>query len=277
MIAAAVGVIYQTGAVAALEDSSLARQGLDAAERLGVVVTVVGGRRSSCWSLGAAVGRAVARHVRQPGAVPARRRHAGGVLQLQHGLLRVREHTYDMRRLRGGTIREPLLVRAFGGARLDAVMTGVDGSGEASLLLPPCPARHGRGGADGVDRTARRGQRRAARPRSRRHPQALDAGDDAARAAGRRPGGYGVRRLGAAVGVAAVRRGRRRGRVPGGGPVARARPPGRRRLAGRAGRAASTGAATASPPRASSAGPCARRCFSAAQGWRRWSRRRPRG
>ena len=62
------------------------------------------------------------------------------MLQLQHGLLRVREHTYDMRRLRGGTIREPLLVRAFGGARLDAMMTGVDGSGEASLLLPPCPA-----------------------------------------------------------------------------------------------------------------------------------------
>jgi len=28
----------------------------------------------------------------------------------------------------------------FGGARLDAVMTGVNGSGEASLLLPPCPA-----------------------------------------------------------------------------------------------------------------------------------------
>jgi putative membrane protein len=31
------------------------------------------------------------------------------------------------------------LVRIFGGARLDAVMTGVDGSGESSLLLPPCP------------------------------------------------------------------------------------------------------------------------------------------
>ena len=44
-----------------------------------------------------------------------------------------------MRRLRGGTLREPLLVRLFGGARLDAVMTGVDGAGEASMLLPPCP------------------------------------------------------------------------------------------------------------------------------------------
>ena len=60
-------------------------------------------------------------------------------LHLEHGLLRVREHTFDMRRLRGGTLREPLLVRLFGGARLDAVMTGVDGAGEASLLLPPCP------------------------------------------------------------------------------------------------------------------------------------------
>ena len=72
---------------------------------------------------------------RQSGAAPRCRT----VLHLEHGLLRVREHTFDMRRLRGGTLREPLLVRLFGGARLDAVMTGVDGAGEASLLLPPCP------------------------------------------------------------------------------------------------------------------------------------------
>src|SRR6201996_8142821 len=45
-----------------------------------------------------------------------------------------------MSRLRGGTLRQPLLVRMFGGARLDAVMTGVHGAGEASVLLPPCPA-----------------------------------------------------------------------------------------------------------------------------------------
>jgi putative membrane protein len=66
-------------------------------------------------------------------------RRDADVLHLKHGLLRVREHTFDMRRLRGGTLREPLLVRLFGGARLDAVMTGVDGAGEASMLLPPCP------------------------------------------------------------------------------------------------------------------------------------------
>jgi putative membrane protein len=67
-------------------------------------------------------------------------RRDADVLHLEHGLLRVRQHTFDMRRLRGGTLREPLVVRLFGGARLDAVMTGVDGAGEASVLLPPCPA-----------------------------------------------------------------------------------------------------------------------------------------
>jgi putative membrane protein len=138
MIAAAVGVIYQTGVVAALQDSRLARQGLDAAERLGVVVTVV---VAVCVVLAIGVLLSVARSLVTFGnLVLSLDEGTGGVLQLQHGLLRVREHTYDMRRLRGGTIREPLLVRAFGGARLDAMMTGVDGAGEASLLLPPCPA-----------------------------------------------------------------------------------------------------------------------------------------
>jgi putative membrane protein len=139
MIAAAVGVIYQTGAVAALEDSPLARQGLDAAERLGVIATVV---VAVLTVLILGVLLSVLRSLVTFGNLVLSRRDekGAGVLHLQHGLLRVREHTFDMRRLRGGTIRQPLLVRAVGGARLDAVMTGVDGSGEASLLLPPCPA-----------------------------------------------------------------------------------------------------------------------------------------
>lgn len=134
-IAAAVGVIYQTGAVAALEDSPLAQQGLDAAERLGVVATVM---VAVLALLVLGVLLSVVRSLLTYGNLMLSRRDE--VLHLQHGLLRVREHTYDMRRLRGGTIRQPLLVRAFGGARLDAVMTGVDGAGEASLLLPPCPS-----------------------------------------------------------------------------------------------------------------------------------------
>ncbi|MGH3644468.1 MAG: PH domain-containing protein [Mycobacterium sp.] len=139
MIAAAVGVVYQTGAAAALGDSRLARDGLDAAERFGVVVTVAVG---AFVVVAASVLLSVLRSLVTYGNLVLSRRDDGageGVLHLQHGLLRAREHTYDMRRLRGGTVREPLLVRIFGGARLDAVMTGVDGAGEASLLLPPCP------------------------------------------------------------------------------------------------------------------------------------------
>ncbi|HTI75204.1 MAG TPA: PH domain-containing protein [Mycobacterium sp.] len=134
MIAAAVGVIYQAGAGAALQDSRLARSGLDAAERFGVAasVTVV-----VVVVLIASVLLSVLRSLVTYGNLVLRR--DADVLHLEHGLLRVREHTFDMRRLRGGTLREPLLVRLFGGARLDAVMTGVGGAGEASLLLPPCP------------------------------------------------------------------------------------------------------------------------------------------
>jgi putative membrane protein len=134
MIAAAVGLVYQVGVGAALEDSQLAQSGLDAAERFGVVASVVVG---VVVVLVASVVLSVLRSLVTYGNLVLRR--DADVLHLEHGLLRVREHTFDMRRLRGGTLREPLLVRAFGGARLDAVMTGVGGEGEASVLLPPCP------------------------------------------------------------------------------------------------------------------------------------------
>lgn len=136
MIVAAIGVVYQTGAAAALGDSQLAREGIDAAGRAGVVITVV---VSVLAVLVLSVLLSVLRSLVTYANLVLYRREGEGVLHLQHGLLRVREQTLDMRRLRGGTIREPLLVRIFGGARLDAVMTGVDGSGAASLLLPPCP------------------------------------------------------------------------------------------------------------------------------------------
>jgi putative membrane protein len=134
MIAAAVGLVYQAGAGAALQNSRLARSGLDAAERFGVVASVL---VAAVVVVVASVVLSVLRSLVTYGNLVLRR--DAEVLHLEHGLLRVREHTFDMRRLRGGTLREPLLVRLFGGARLDAVMTGVDGAGEASLLLPPCP------------------------------------------------------------------------------------------------------------------------------------------
>ncbi|MGV0836710.1 PH domain-containing protein [Mycolicibacterium thermoresistibile] len=135
MILAAVGVVSQMGADAVLRNSELAQSGLDVAQRFGVAATVA---VVAVLVLMASVLLSVLRSLLTYGNLVLRRDF--DVLHLQHGLLRLRENTFDMRRLRGGTLREPLLVRAFGGARLDAVMTGVGGAGEASVLLPPCPA-----------------------------------------------------------------------------------------------------------------------------------------
>ncbi|MFA5708289.1 PH domain-containing protein [Mycolicibacterium sp.] len=134
-IAAGFGLIYQAGFGAALQESTVVQSGLDAAERIGAAATVavvVG------VVVLASVLLAVGRSLLTYGNLVLT--HRVDTLHLTHGLLRVREHTYDLRRLRGGTLREPLLVRLMGGARLDAVMTGVAGVGESSLLLPPCPA-----------------------------------------------------------------------------------------------------------------------------------------
>ncbi|WP_156752366.1 PH domain-containing protein [Mycobacterium sp. ACS1612] len=134
MIVAAAGVVYQAGVGAALQDSRLARSGLDAAQRFGVAASLA---VAAVAILLVSVVLSVLRSLVTYGNLVLFR--DADVLHLQHGLLRLREHTFDMRRLRGGTLREPLLVRMFGGARLDAVMTGVGGAGEASVLLPPCP------------------------------------------------------------------------------------------------------------------------------------------
>ena len=134
MILAAVGVIYQAGLGAALQHSRLAESGRDAAQRFGVVASVA---VVVAVVVLASVLLSVLRSLATYGNLTLRRDL--DLLHLEHGLLRKREHTFDMRRLRGGTLRQPLLVRLLGGARLDAVMTGVAGAGEASLLLPPCP------------------------------------------------------------------------------------------------------------------------------------------
>lgn len=134
LIAAAVGVLAQTGVLAALRDSRAARFGEGAVLALGAIGTAVA---AGLLVLVASVVVSVTRSLLTYANLELRR--DGDVLHLSHGLLRVREHTFDMRRLRGGTVREPLLMRLFGGARLDAIMTGVGGGGEASQLLPPCP------------------------------------------------------------------------------------------------------------------------------------------
>ncbi len=134
MIAAAVGLAYQSGFGVRISER-VAKAGAEAAHRTGVVVVV------SVGVVGVVVTSlllAVLWSWLTYGNLVLRR--DAGVLHLRHGVLRVREHTFDMRRLRGGTLREPLPVRALRGARLDAVMTGVHGEGESSVLLPPCPA-----------------------------------------------------------------------------------------------------------------------------------------
>jgi putative membrane protein len=133
-MAAAAGLLYQTGAVGPLRHSRLAESALQAAHRLGVAATVA---VIAAVVLVASVVLAVLRSLLTYGNLVLWRQ--ADALHLRHGTLRLREHTYDMSRLRGGTLRQPLLVRLFGGAGLDAVMTGVHGAGESSVLLPPCP------------------------------------------------------------------------------------------------------------------------------------------
>src|ERR1700759_5454417 len=134
-LAAAAGVVFESGFFGPLQHSRPIESALAAAHRVGTAspVEVVGG-----VILLASVLLAVLRSLLNYGNLVLLRQ--ADVLHLRHGLLRLRERAYDMSRLRGGTLRQPLLVRMFGGARLDAVMTGVHGAGEASVLLPPCPA-----------------------------------------------------------------------------------------------------------------------------------------
>ncbi|QUR68529.1 PH domain-containing protein [Mycobacterium spongiae] len=139
MIGAVIGVGYQTGLALGLPESGFATSTVDAIQRTGVVLVLT-------------VALAVVVAIAAPLAVLFSwltygnlllRRDTGrqhGVLHLRYGLLRIRERTFDMSRLRGATLREPLLVRALRGARLDAVMTGVHGDGESAVLLPPCPS-----------------------------------------------------------------------------------------------------------------------------------------
>ncbi|MEV0147908.1 MULTISPECIES: PH domain-containing protein [unclassified Nonomuraea] len=79
--------------------------------------------------------------VRGPAADPARR---DGRLRVRRGLLTSRSLTLDEGRLRGVEIREPLLLRLGGGARVKAVATGLGKAEEGetedvAALTPPLP------------------------------------------------------------------------------------------------------------------------------------------
>ncbi|MEU7764483.1 PH domain-containing protein [Nocardia sp. NPDC049190] len=60
----------------------------------------------------------------------------GKTLQLRHGLFTTRQITLDLARLRGATVKEPLLLRLAGAAELEAIMTGEK---PRQKILPQAP------------------------------------------------------------------------------------------------------------------------------------------
>ncbi|MGW7464700.1 PH domain-containing protein [Streptomyces xantholiticus] len=71
-------------------------------------------------------------------------REPGGTLRVRRGLFTTRSISIEERRLRGVDLIEPLGLRLFGAARLDAVATGLvhndkDTSADANVLLPVVP------------------------------------------------------------------------------------------------------------------------------------------
>ncbi len=73
-------------------------------------------------------------------------REPGGTLRVTRGLLTARSVSIEERRLRGIELVEPLGVRLFGAARVDAVATGLaekdeDKHGDLKNLTPAVPAR----------------------------------------------------------------------------------------------------------------------------------------
>ena len=71
-------------------------------------------------------------------------REPGGTLRVRRGLFTARSISMEERRLRGVELVEPLGVRLFGAARVDAVATGIahdeqDKHADLKVLLPPVP------------------------------------------------------------------------------------------------------------------------------------------
>lgn len=65
-----------------------------------------------------------------------------GVWHLRRGLFTTRETSMDGRRMRGVSVGEPFGLRLVSGAKLSAIVTGLDREdGGSSLLVPPAPRR----------------------------------------------------------------------------------------------------------------------------------------
>ncbi|MFC4605619.1 PH domain-containing protein [Rhodococcus kronopolitis] len=135
-IAAVVGLAFQYGIAQRLTESETVSGWVDSARHLGVAALAAAGVLAL---LLVASTLACARYLIAYGNL--RVTDDGRVLHVSHGLLKTRQTTLDRARLRGTTLREPLLLRLAGGARLDAIMTGVSAEKQqSSMLLPQAPA-----------------------------------------------------------------------------------------------------------------------------------------
>lgn len=135
-VAAVAGVVFQYGLGERLAESGTVQRGISWVTTAGPVIAVAVG---AVALLAVASAAACVRYLLLYGNLLVT--DDGRTLRIGHGLLRVRHTTLDRARLRGAVLREPLALRIAGGARLDAIMTGVAAErGESSLLLPAAPA-----------------------------------------------------------------------------------------------------------------------------------------
>ncbi|MFH5210674.1 PH domain-containing protein [Antrihabitans spumae] len=137
-ILAAVGIAFQYGLGQRIADSSVVSNSVDAGARFGIVLVVIVGL---LLLLLLASVFACVRYLLTYGGLEVI--DDGRVLHVNHGLLKTRQTSLDRARLRGATLKEPLLLRLAGGAKLDGIMTGVSAEKqESSLVLPQAPAAH---------------------------------------------------------------------------------------------------------------------------------------
>lgn len=141
VVGAGFGLVFQSGFAGDIASSPALDDTYQAVLRLGIVVAVV---VAAALLLVVSSIVSVVRYLVVYGNLSVT--DDGTRLRVGHGLLSTRHTTLDRDRLRGATLRRPLVLRWARGARLDAVMTGVSASEkESSLLLPPAPlpaARH---------------------------------------------------------------------------------------------------------------------------------------
>ncbi|MFD4180289.1 PH domain-containing protein [Rhodococcus sp. NPDC058514] len=134
-VAAVVGLAFQYGLGSRIANSPMVTRGLDSAQQLGTAVAVA---LALLALLVVASALSCVRYLIAFGNL--RVTDTGTVLHVSHGLLKTRQTTLDRTRLRGTSLREPLLLRAAGGARLDAIMTGISAEkAQSTLLMPQSP------------------------------------------------------------------------------------------------------------------------------------------